>query len=112
MHLPEIERLTNRLDLGNEPRYLPERQVVRFLGAPGAELIVADDVKAFVGKIEKRRQILEVAARSTMQQQQGAGPFARTLIPDSAIADVDKSLLAHIHKLSKVPHVATRPATD
>ena len=54
MDLPEIERLANLLDLGNEPRNLPEREVIRFLGAPGAELIVADDPKAFGGKIEKR----------------------------------------------------------
>ena len=54
MDLPEIERLANLLDLIYEPGHLPEREVIRFLGAPGAELIVADDPKAFGSKIEKR----------------------------------------------------------
>ena len=54
MHLPQIERLANRLDLGNEPWDPPEGRVVRFVGAPRAELIVADDAKAFGGKVQKR----------------------------------------------------------
>ena len=94
MHLAEIEGLANLLDLGDEPRYLPERQVVRFVGAPRAELIVADDAKAFAGKVEKWRQVLGVAARAAVEQQQRPVARARAFVPDAAVADVDVALLA------------------
>src|SRR5829696_9485154 len=103
MHLPEIERLANFLHLGDEPGYLPERQVVRFVGAPGAELIVADDAKPLAGKIEKRRQVFGVATRAAVEQQQRPVTRARRLIPDAAIADVDIPFLTHIHMVSKFP---------
>src|SRR5215207_11360060 len=103
MHLAEIERLTNLLDLGNEPRDLPEREVIRFLGAPGAELIVADNPKAFGGKVEKRRQVLRVAAWAAVEQQQRPVSHARTLIPDAAVTDVDVTLAATSHRGNTLP---------
>jgi hypothetical protein len=102
----------NALDLGNEPGYLPERQVVRFVGAPGAELIVADDAKPLAGKIEKRRQVFGVATRAAVEQQQRPVTRARRLIPDAAIADVDIPFLTHIHMVSKFPYPTAGPAAE
>src|SRR5215208_2290875 len=97
MHLPEIERLANRLYLCHEARYLPAREVVRFIGTPGAELIVADDTKSLVGKAEKGRQVFRVTTRSTVQKQQRAVTLARAFIPNATIAYVDVSLAAENH---------------
>src|SRR5215204_1394129 len=110
MHLPEIERLANCLDLCHEAGYLPECEVVRFIGTPGAELIIADDTKSLVGKAEKRRQVFRVTTRSTVQQQQRAVTRARAFIPDATIANVDVSLTAESHCGSELPHRRADPA--
>jgi hypothetical protein len=111
MHLPEIERPANLFDLGNEPRYLPERQIFRFVGAPRAELIVTDDAKALAGKVEKRRQVFGVAARSAVEKEERAVTRARAFVPDAAVADVDIPFLVPIHTVSKLPHATAGPAT-
>src|SRR5215212_669825 len=103
MHLPEIERLANALDLGNESRYLPERQVVRLVRAPGAELIVADDPKALIGKIEKWRQVLGVAAWAAVEQQDGPVTSARAFVPDAAVPDIDVPLASTSHRGNALP---------
>ena len=97
VHPSEIERLANPLDLGDEAGYMPERQVVRFVRAPRAELVVADDAKPSLGKIEKRRQVLRVASGTAVEQEERAVALARALVPDAAIADVDVSLLSLDH---------------
>jgi hypothetical protein len=111
MHLPEVERPANLLDLGDKSRDLPERQVVRFVGAPGSELIVAGNAKAFGGKIEKWCQVFGVATRTTVEQQESPVTRARAFIPDAADFDVNMSLFTHIHTLPTFPHVTAGPVS-
>ena len=99
MHLPEVERPANRLDLGDKARYLPERKVVRLVGAPGSELIVADDAKAFGGEIEKWCQIFGIATRTTVEQQESPAPVPALSYQTRPTVDVDMSLFTRIHTL-------------
>jgi hypothetical protein len=66
-------------------------------------LIVSDNPEPKIGKIEKGRQVLGVAARSTVKQQERPVTRARAFIPDAAVADIDVTLFAHSHTLSTFP---------
>jgi hypothetical protein len=92
MHPAEAERLPHRFDLGHEARNLPERGVVRLVGAARAELIVTDNAIAVLGQRHQRRQIVGRRARSAMQQQQRDRPVAGRLMPDPAARNLDESL--------------------
>lgn len=100
---PQAERLPHLFDLRHEARRLPEGQVVRLVGVPGAKLVVTHHQEVISGLRHQGLQVPRTRPRPAVQQQQRRriGP-PHPLVPDPPAGDLDVPLVArHCCPLSR-----------
>ena len=95
MNTVEPECRAHGSEFGDKARHLPQRRVVRALGAPTAELVVEHD-RSLVGQGADIFQIVMWRAGAAVQHQQGnAGRIhAEHAVPDASAGDDDQAFFA------------------
>ena len=91
MEALELERLPYRLDLVDESLHLPERVVVRPVGASAPELVEENDPPA-VGEPFERLHVVVGEARAAVQRQQRDPALADVAPEDAPARNVDVAL--------------------